>query len=53
MPACRLELPGEIETKTTGLAEIVIAAAALFVLSEIEVAVSVTNAGFGAAVGAV
>jgi len=52
MPACRLELPGEIDTETTGLAVIVMAAAALFVPSEIEVAVSVTSAGFGTALGA-
>jgi hypothetical protein len=52
MPACTLELPGEIETETTGLAVRVIVATALFVVSVTEVAVSVTVAGFGTVPGA-
>jgi hypothetical protein len=53
MLACTFELPGEIETETTGLAVRVIVAAALFVVSVTEVAVSVTVTGLGTAPGAV
>ena len=52
-PVCTDALVGDTPTLMAGAAVIVIAAAALFVVSATDVAVMVTVAGLGAAAGAV